>query len=374
MKVNIIGLIFIIILCALVLYAMYLLLYYSFDKNIATQNENLAVKLADGKLQALLNGSGINNIPNLNIITTNAAVSKANACGKGPVHIGSSGTDQDCIRTCANSTASVINVADGEIYVYESAILQVGANCVIGPRPECNMKTSFAMMTINSIICRPRFPDIVGGPLGTTLVACNNRQITDPQNYLWDYRYNTKFNPLTTDIVDSNEILGDGTYRVRCKFTGYDIRQNQYIEHPNNRFQPFRNYCASSIYAAHPSVKTIISDSGNFECDCGNYSDTRVQNIIPGDKTSICSNYVQSETVDVGERKILSVPYKCFTLFSPIEDVGHYLPCPNDQFTREGSQFGLINVPFSLNQNAIIEHPMYKDMSTNAQISVMTPS
>lgn len=353
---------------------MYLLLYYSFDKTIKTQNEELAVKLADGKLQALLNGSGINNIPNLNIITTNAGVSKANACGKGPVNIGSSGTDQDCIRTCANSTASVINVAAGETYVYESSILQTGANCILGPRPECNMTTSFAMMTINSVICRPRFPDIVGGPLGTTVVACNNRHITDPQNYLWDYRYNTRFNPLTTDILDSNEVLGDGTYRFRCKFAGYDVRQNQYTEHPNNRFHPFRNYCASSIYAAHPNVITKIDNSGSFECDCGDYTATRVQNIIPGDKTSICSNYAHMEKVDIKERRILTMPYKCFTLFSPIEDVGTYLPCPNDQFIREGSQFSTVEIPFSLNPNAVIEHPMYKDMGTNPEVLVMTPN
>lgn len=374
MKVNLIGIIFTIILCILVLFTMYILLYYSFDKNIQTRNEELAEKLADDKLEALLNGSGINNIPNLNIITTNAAVSTANACGKGPVHIGSTGTDQDCIRTCANSSASVINVAEGETYIYESAILQSGANCIIGARPECNMKTSFAMMTINSIICRSRFPDIIGGPLGTTVVACNNKLITDPQNYLWDYKNNKKFDPLTTDIIDSNEILNDGTFRFRCKFNGYDIRQNQLIHHPNNRFQPFRNYCASEIYAAHPNVKTVFNEDGTFECDCGDFAETRVQNIVPGDKTSLCSNLVQSEKVDVKERKILTVPYKCFTLFSSIEDVGKYFPCPNDQFTKEGSQYGFVSVPFTTNQSAVIEHPQYADMGANASVNVLGPT
>ncbi|ACH96147.1 pif-2 [Oryctes rhinoceros nudivirus] len=370
MNINLIGLLFTVILCILVLYAMYILLYYSFDKNIKTRNEELASKLADDKLQALLNGSGINNIPNLNIITTNASVSKANACGKGPVNIGNSGTTQDCIRTCANSSASVINVADGETYIYESAILQPGANCILGPRPQCNMKTSYAMMTINSVICRSRFPDIVGGTLGTNVVACNNKHITDPQNYLWDYKYNKKFDPLTTDIINSDEILPDGTYRFRCQFKGYDIRQNQYIQHPNDRFQPFRNYCASEIYAAHPNIKTVFNADGTYECDCGDFQETRTQNIIPGDKTSICSNVVQSETVDVNQRSILNVPYKCFTMFSSIEDVGKYLPCPNEQFTREGSQFGVVSVPFSTNPYAVIEHPMYKDMSSNASVKV----
>lgn len=353
------------------MFATYIFLYYAFNKNIATQNDELAAKLSNGKLEALLNGSGINNIPNLNIVSTNAAVSTANACGKGPVYLGNSGTNQDCIRTCANSSASVINVAAGETYIYESAVLQPGASCIIGPRPQCNMKTSYAMMTVNSIVCRSKYPDLVGGPLGTTVVACNNRQITDPQNYLWDYRYNKKFDPLTTDITDANEVLNDGSYRFQCKFHGYDVRQNQYVEHPNNRFQPFRNYCASEIYAAHPNVKTVVYGA-DYRCDCGAYESTRVQNIDPSDPSSLCSNYSSSETIDDKQRRQLNVPYKCFTLFSPLDDVGKYLPCPSEQFTREGSQFGLLTVPFSTNPNQVIEHPMYKSMN-NASVHVMEP-
>ncbi|ATY70204.1 pif-2 [Tomelloso virus] len=373
MKINVLGTIFIIILCILVVFAMYLFMYYGFDKNLATQNEELAVKLADNKIQSLLNGSGINNIPNLNIISTNASVTTANACGKGPVYIGSTGTDHDCIRTCANSSATVINVADGETYIYESALLQTGASCVIGARPQCNMKTSYAMMTINSVVCRSRFPNIVGGPLGTTLVACNNKQITDPQNYLWDYKNNKKFDPLSTTITDEDEVLNDGTYRFRCKFNGYDIRQNQYVQHPNNRFQPFRNYCASGIYAAHPNVKTVISEDGSsYTCDCGTYSETRVRNIEPSDKSSQCADvYRHNDTGGVNSRQIMVVPYKCFTLYSPLDDVGKYFPCPNDQFTREGSQFSSVSIPYSTDPNKIIEHPMYKDMSAAGNVMVM---
>lgn len=345
------------------MYVLYLLLYYSFDKNLQERNEDLAQKLANDKIQSLMNGSGINNIPQLNIITANPNIAKANACQKGPLYIGTNGTDQDCIRTCTNSSASVINVDEGETYIYESTILQSGAHCIIGPRPQCNMKTSYAMMTVNSVVCRSKFPDIVNGPVGNTIVACNNRQINDPQNYLWDYKYNKKFDPLTSDdILDSNELLSDGSYRFRCKFNGYDVRQNKYIEHPYNRFHPFRNYCASQIYAAHPDVKTVINtETGTFECDCGNFDETRVKHMDPNDKTSLCSNVSKEIKTDVRNRQIMTVPYKCFTLFSPIEDVGKYLPCPDDQFTRDGSQTSFVTVPFSVKTSALIEHPMYKD-------------
>jgi hypothetical protein len=45
-------------------------------------------KLSDGPLSILLNGSGINNIPRLNIITSNVLVATTNRCGNGPVFIG----------------------------------------------------------------------------------------------------------------------------------------------------------------------------------------------------------------------------------------------------------------------------------------------
>lgn len=363
MKINVTSILFTILLCIVVVFVMYMFLYYKFDKNIEQRNESWAEKLADDKLQALLNGSGINNIPTLNIITTNAAVRKANACGKGPVRIGDTGTDQDCIRACANSTASVINVEPGETYIYESAVLEAGANCILGPRPQCNMKTTYALMTVNSIVCRSKYPDLVGGPLGTTVVACNNKHINDPQNYLWDYRYNKKFDPLSTEFTDANEVLNDGTYRFRCKFNGYDVRQNKLIQHPKNRFQPFRNYCASKIYAAHPAVQTILKDDGSFECDCGDPRETRVQNFDPNDKSSFCSNVSKADNDDYLDRRILKVPYECFTLYSTLEDVGKLFPCPNDQFTRQGSQFSFVEVPYSTKLNAVIEHPIYRDFN-----------
>lgn len=365
-SINWIAIIYTVLLCILVIYAIYLLLYYSFDKNIKENNEKLAVRLKDNKIQALLNGSGINNIPNLNIITTNAAITKANDCSRGPVYIGTTGTDNDCIQTCSNASASVINVHEGEIYTYESSVLTTGAHCIIGERPQCNMNTSYAMMTINSIVCRSKYPDIVGGPLSTTVVACNNQQIVDPQNFLWDYRYNQKFNPLSTIIADTDEKLADGSFRFRCQFNGVDVRKNKYIQHPQNRFHPIRNYCASNITSAHPDVQTVFSsDLTSFTCNCGDPEITRVKNLDVNDPSSICSTFSVEIKTEVRSRQIMTLPYRCFTLFSPISDVGKYLPCPNNQLTVDGPQYSRIDIPFSLNPNVPIEHPLYKDFDSN---------
>nr|WOJ45342.1 pif-2 [Apis mellifera nudivirus] len=348
-----------------VLTVLYLFLHFTFNsKAILGDEEKLMQKLRSGPLQSLLNGSGINNIPSLNIITTNAALARANKCASGPVLIGPTGTDHDCIITCANSSARAIHVQPGERYIYDNGVLEEGTHCSIGPRPECDMKTSIAMMTINSVVCRSKFPNIVGGPLGTTIVACNNRQINDPQNYLWDYKTNTKFDPMTTTITDENELLSNGAYRFRCKFNGFDARGNRYQEHPHNRFHPISNYCASLIYRAHPNVRTVMANqNGDFYCDCGDENETRVKLIYPNDRSSRCSNV--SRTIRNAERalKYITVPYNCFTLFSTIEDVGRLPPCPNEQLTREGSRMSSVEVPYAESENDLIEHPRYANMS-----------
>ncbi|AUQ43976.1 pif-2 [Esparto virus] len=363
---------YIVLLCILVLYVIYILLFYSFKTNISRQNEDTAKKLANDKISALLNGSGINNIPNLNIVSTNPIVSKANECGKGPVYVGTTTSDRECVQTCANSTASSINVSKNDTYIYNDTILTSGAYCIIGPRPLCNMNTSYAMMTINSVVCQSKFPEIVGGVYGSTMVACNNQTINDPQNYLWDYQSNKRFDPLTTQIQDANEILPDGTYRFRCHFNGVDVQQNKYIAHPFNRFQPIRNYCASATFAAHPNVKTVFDDdnSGSYTCDCGNYDETRLKNIHTGNPMTLCSAMSYEVKNDVRSRQLLTVPYRCFTLFSPISDIGRYPPCPNEQLTREGSQYGSVVIPFSYNTEVPIEHPAYKDFSSSDDVVI----
>lgn len=342
------------------------MLFFIYDPNLIPQNEKLAEKLRYGPLQSLLNGSGINNIPSLNIITTNAAVATANQCGRGPVNIGLSGTDSDCVKVCANSSAKAVQVGPDEQYYYGSFALNEGANCIIGPRPECDTKTTIVLMTINSVVCRSKFPRIIGGTIGTNVVACNNRLIQSPNNVLWDYKYNEKFNPLTTTITDEDEVLPDGTYRFRCKYRGTDSRGNTYQENPFDRFHPISNYCASLIFRAHPDVRTVFTQNNtDYYCDCGNFSDTRVKNIVEEDKRSQCSpTSLQITSYDKGVKTAI-IPYKCFTLFSPIDSVATSLPCPNDQFTREGLQMGTVKVTYTENTKTVLEHPLYQKFSND---------
>jgi hypothetical protein len=271
-------------------------------------------------------------------------------------------SDSDCIKTCVNDSAKAVIVEKDDLVTYDSMVLNEGSYCVIGPRPECDMRTTYAMMTINSVVCVPRFPKLFGGSLGTTIVACNNSHIYDPQNVLWDFLYNEKVDPWTVEITHQDELLKDGSFRFRCKFNGEDSRGNRYQEHPYDRFHPIVNKCAELIYRAHPNVITKFKNN-SIVCDCGNVQETRVSHLDPDDKTSPCSDKYLHKKNLVKSKKQITLPYKCFTLFSPLEDVGRYPPCPNDQFTRQGSRLGSVTIEYTTNENALIEHPLYEDFS-----------
>lgn len=353
----------------------YALCYYRFDKkNIETKVDRTAMRLYENDAtRALSNGSGVNNIPSLNLITTNPEIVKANSCGHGPVFIGATGNDSDCVRTCANGSARAVRVDVDDTFAFQSSLLKPGVHCVLGARPECNMKTTAVVMTVNSHVCRPKHPRLIGGKFGDYVVACNNNRINDPQNVLWDYSENRRVDPWRTAIQDEDEVLPDGTYRYRCKFHGIDVRGNEYMEHPHDRFHPIVNYCADLLYRAHSDVRTVFDDDGrNFVCDCGDPTKTRVRNLVPDDPSSQCSEVVYAVTQDVKQRKRITVPYKCATLYSPLADIGRLPVCPEDKLTRRGSQIAAVELEFTTDESQLIEHPLYKDFST-INTGVYTP-
>lgn len=331
----------------------------------------MIASLKNHNLENLLNGSDINNIPNLNLTTTNPDLAVVNACNKSPVEVPSSSTTDDCIRICANGGATVMKVSEGDTIIWNSSKqLNSGSYCTIGPRPQCNMKTTVALMTLNGVICKSKFPEIVGGENGNKVIACNNSIIQDPQNVLWDFEKDEAYNPYKTLMTDPDETLSNGKYRFRCKFDGTDVRKNKYIAHPTNRFHPIRNYCASEIYEASPEVTTVFSKDGSYHCDCGDVRDTRVANRDKNDRTSLCVEGVVAYTTQcmVKERHKMIIPYRCFNNFSSIADVSKFPPCPPDQFLTKTSQYAHLEVIYSTNQNSLIEHPIYEQFQEDSGV------
>ncbi|XP_028044486.1 uncharacterized protein LOC113558155 [Rhopalosiphum maidis] len=315
-------------------------------------------------MAGLINGSGINNIPELNIITTNAAVNFANKCDKKPIFYGMSGTDTDCKRACANDTAHVVNVTNDDSMYFENTKLEPGVYCAIGRRPACNVKTTSILMTINSVTCRSKYPRLFGGETGNDVIACNDVSINDPLNILWDYRDNVRVRAETIDMHDTDELLNNGAYRFRCRYFGKDSNGNNFIENPYDRLHPMRNYCSEYIYGAHPSIRPVVDvEAGTMYCDCGDPNVTRVRNINIDDRSTRCSEETYEYKTLYPNQKSIKIPYKCFTINSPIEDVGRYMPCPPDQFVRNGSRMASVNVIYSDLDSVPIEHPYYKDFN-----------
>lgn len=125
----------------IIAFLVYVLYYYRFDKTIGPTVDRIAMKLYENDaIRALSNGSGINNIPTLNVVTTNPEFVKANNCGDCPVFIGATGKDSDCIRTCVNDSARAVRVNVGETFTYQSLILKPGVHCVLGARPNATRK------------------------------------------------------------------------------------------------------------------------------------------------------------------------------------------------------------------------------------------
>lgn len=357
---------------------LFITLYYKFNYNgiNANYNENI-IKLQNHKINSLLNGSGINNIPNLIINTPNNELQEANNCTTKPKHIDDSLNNTiDCKKICLNSHAELWDVNENDDIIFDNEKLLPGKYCSISQRPQCNSRTSIAIMTINSVNCHTKYPEVFGGDLGNTIIACNNAEIYHPNNILWDYKNNEPVSSFSLTLnYNFNEIMENGKFRYRCKF-GTDDKDNTYLEHPFHRFHPIVNKCAQYIYKAHPDVKTtFINNNTDYICDCGNEQETRVKNLIIDDKRSSCSN-IQSITLDISKRPTkkkyeTTLVYECFNLYSPITDVGTKRPCPTDLFTKHGSTLASVKFNFTTNRRALIEHPYYDDFADDDESGIV---
>lgn len=139
----------------------FILMYFKFDPGILRRTERNAIFFKETDHTAsLINGSGVNNIPSLNIISSNAAVNVAHKCSKKPLLYGINGKDSDCQRMCANYTAYALKVGKTDDMIYDNNKLEPGAYCLIGKSPERDTRTTSVIMTINSVMCRSKFPEL----------------------------------------------------------------------------------------------------------------------------------------------------------------------------------------------------------------------
>lgn len=145
----------------------------------------------------------------LNNYSTNPNIETANNCAHGPVPINApNGSDHDCVLLCVNKDAKLINIRNNENVFFEQKLLPSGMYCKLGSVPNCNTRTSYTLLTLNSILCRSRYPEIFGGESENQIIACNNESINDALNVLWDRKQDIRITAKTVPkSFDPNEIL-----------------------------------------------------------------------------------------------------------------------------------------------------------------------
>ncbi|XP_047984694.1 uncharacterized protein LOC125225160 [Leguminivora glycinivorella] len=228
----------------------FFILYYFTLLNVNTSDyftylSKNKVSLFNESLAQLLNANSITNIPAVNLITKNQEIITAQHCRDGPIYMGT------------------------EYYVNDK-LISSGVWCTL-KTVDCNMKTGYVVSGVNGVVCKSKYPDMFGGNDASTVVACNNEDYPSTGSVLWDYLYNERVNPETITMT-KDELLADGSFRFRCKFS-QDANKNQYIEHPANRFHPIVNPCTKSIFAASLDVKLVKTPS-TWHCDCGDFDKT----------------------------------------------------------------------------------------------------
>jgi hypothetical protein len=225
------------------------------------------------------------------------------------------------------TNASTFYVGDRDEIFSNGQRLQPGMYCTLNV-PNCNLNTTYAVATANSVACRSKFPRMFGGAEGNQVIACNNAIYNNPANTLWDNLLNRRLHQFD-DIIDTNERLPSGEFRYICRFDD-DQFGNRYIEHPMDRLHPQRNYCSRGIFRG----SRIISQLPNGQCNCGDYQQTRVRNKNPNDPYSECTSCF---TLYHKPEKRAEAGSDCFTHFSNFQDILTKIPCLPSKFPNEGN-------------------------------------
>lgn len=293
-------------------------------------------KFANEALVKLNNANSLVNLPNVNFETTNAELVRFQHCKDAAQLLGtqpSANYTKQCYGICG-ADGSVLEVTEGVEYYHQGVRLSPGFWCIVNP-VSCNLNTSYVVATIGGSTCRSKFPNLFGGPDGGRIVACNDEVNPATGSILWDNASNEAVDAATVKMTHEDERLADGSFRFVCHYAK-DRHENAYIPHPLNRFHPVENVCTRSVFRATDQVK-LITEATTWRCDCGDATQTHVQNINPANPQSPCSSCYAALAAE-GLDRPSRLPHLCFNIGSSYKAVFEQNPCAADQFTRGGSE------------------------------------
>lgn len=186
---------------------------------------------------------------------------------------------------------------------------------------KCNTATSDVVRGSNgSWSCKPRWPNIFGGPAGNTIMVCGGYLDDGQVSYIESIPDNAYFPAIKTNPYDERLLGGGGgegggeeegtsDFRFKCTPGKYsdgptDYMGNKYVSLPDNRFYRLRNGCSKYIYN---SVDTVTYDSTKpGYCNC-------LKNLHGPLRLWDGDRYVNSNSKTSGSTggDIMSVPYIC---------------------------------------------------------------
>jgi len=288
---------------------------------------SMYTKLQNKDLANLYNANAINNLPAVNIASNNETVNQLQSCRDGPVFMGvNGGSDFACKQLCG-ARGQIMQVNRGDEIFSNGEQLGIGTWCSLNP-PNCNMNTTYAVATANSVACRSKYPRIFGGDEGRSVIACNNAKYFNVNNKLWDELDNRAVTQYT-QIQHEDEQLPSGDFRFKCHFDD-DSLGNRYIPHHIDRLHPMRNYCTHTLN----ETSRQITQTSDGCCDCGIYQNTRVRNRWQNNTATDCTNcfFLRDEMSNLNQ-----IGSDCFTQMSPFSMAFTHPPCVFEQFVGDGN-------------------------------------
>ncbi|KAG8148305.1 uncharacterized LOC118073440 [Chelonus insularis] len=314
---------------------------------------DLQERVKNKQLAQLMNGQLMDNLPNINLFVNNHHDSNLTKCTstnalflrdvpdnltEADIDTNNHSYDSQCQKVCKSGSARALVITDiekQEVYMNNTR-LNPGIWCV-ADRLQCNLRTTYAVITASGdIVCRSKFPELFGGPTGDKVIACNNYQYYNRNNKLIDNRTGQPVDPKTVSLYDKNESIYD---RFTCVF-GTDDYGNQYIEHPLNKFHPFRNPCTIKLTDTGSKAPDMFNRE-TAECDCSKLGSIELKNALADNKRSTCTGCRNEFQADV---KMLQIESECFNINDPAVDARHKLPCSPDKFNLNSVRCNLIKL------------------------------
>ncbi len=329
---------------------------------------NLKASVLNDSLLKLKNANTIANLPDIALSTNNNDINDLVNCKNKLTYLGPYTENEDalksytgmCKTTCGGAGELLMLEHDDE-YVFNNTFMGSGIYCTVEPAP-CNLNTGYVVGSVNSVVCKSKYPRLFGGPTASTIIACNDEKYPSTGSVLWDYANNEAVDPAKVLMTHENETLPDGSYRFRCKYN-LTKNKNPFIPHPLDRFHPIEDKCNNSIVAASYSVHAVVNEDSWF-CECGQFSETRVKHLDESDPKSVCTSCYR----DVIKGDVRVTPYMCFKETAPFSMPKTVLPCI--EYSGSGNLCSTVKLTINTSDtddNLFINTPMH-DQITQANL------